>query len=276
MNLVSSAATCPRSSGVRPPYLCRVILRLCLAGSIALTAVLSQALAQVSVLTANGDNNRTNANLHESHLKPQNVRPGSFGKLGSFPADGQIYAQPLYVNNLVFPDGVAHNVLFIATMHNTVYAYDADVPSAAGLLWQVNLGQPFPTALWNAPYTDISPEVGILGTGAIDLGASVLYVVAETLQNGAAMFSLHALDLLTGAERMNGPVAIAAQVSGSGAGSVGGVIQFDPGQHLQRPGLLLSNGAVYVAFGSHMDQSPWHGWVMSYDASDLTAQLGVS
>jgi hypothetical protein len=252
-----------------------VIVRLCLAGSIGLAAVASQALAQVSVLTANGDNNRTNANLHESHLAPQNVRPGSFGKLGSFPADGQIYAQPLYVNNLVFPDGAAHNVLFTATMHNTVYAYDADVPSGAGLLWQVNLGQPFATALWNAPYTDISPEVGILGTGAIDLGAGVLYIVAETLQNGGAMFSLHALDLHTGVERMNGPVAIAAQVSGSGAGSVGGVIQFDPGQHLQRPGLLLSNGAVYVAFGSHMDQSPWHGWVMSYDASDLTAQRGV-
>jgi hypothetical protein len=240
-----------------------------------LAASSGEILAQVSVLTANGDNNRTNANLNESHLTPQNVRPGSFGKLGSFPADGQIYAQPLYVSNLQFPNGAARNVLFMTTMHNTVYAYDADMPSAAGLLWQVNLGQPFPSAQWNAPYTDISPEVGILGTGAIDLNAGVLYVVAETLQNGAAAFSLHALDLLTGAERMNGPVAITAQLSGSGAGSVGGVISFDPGQHLQRPGLLLSNSAVYVAFGSHMDQSPWHGWVMSYKASDLTTQLGV-
>jgi hypothetical protein len=231
--------------------------------------------AQVSVLTANGDNNRTNANLSESHLTPQNVRPGSFGKLGSFPADGRVYAQALYVSNLLFPNGGARNVLFIATMHNTVYAYDADIPSAAGLLWQVNLGQSFPTAFWNAPYKDISPEVGILGTGAIDVNSGVLYVVAETLQNGAAVFSLHALDLLTGAERMNGPAAVTAQVIGSGAGSVGGVMRFDPNQHLQRPGLLLSNNAVYVAFGSHMDQSPWHGWVMSYNASDLTKQLGV-
>jgi hypothetical protein len=231
--------------------------------------------AQVSVLTANGDNNRTNANLSESRLTPQNVRPGSFGKLGSFPADGQIFAQPLYVSSLRFPDGATRNVLFITTMHNTVYAYDAETPSAAGLLWHVNLGPSFPVAKWNAPYTDISPEVGILGTGAIDPDAGVLYVVAETLKNGAALFSLHALDLLTGAERMNGPVAITAQVSGSGAGSVGGVMAFNPGQQLQRPGLLLSNTAVYVGFGSHMDQQPWHGWVMSYDASDLTRQLGV-
>jgi len=275
MNRTLLAGIYPHRARVRPPYLWIATLRLCLAGLAALAASPDQILAQVSVLTANGDNNRTNANLHESHLTPQNVRPNSFGKLGAFPADGQIYAQPLYVSNLLFPNGAAHNVLFITTMHNTVYAYDADMPSAGGLLWQVNLGQPFPTTLWNAPYTDISPEIGILGTGAIDLDSGVLYVVAETLQNGAALFSLHALDLRTGAERMNGPVAITAQGSGSGAGSLGGVIPFDPGQHMQRPGLLLSNGAVYVAFGSHMDQSPWHGWVMSYDASDLTAQRGV-
>jgi hypothetical protein len=275
VNLASLADAYLHSSFGRPPNLSCVIFRICLAGSIALAAAASQALAQISVLTANGDNNRTNANLHEMHLTPQNVRPGSFGKLGSFPADGEIYSQPLYVSNLVFPNGTAHNVLFITTMHNTVYAYDADMPSAAGLLWQVNLGQPFPTSSWNAPYTDISPEVGILATGTIDLNAGVLYVVAETLQDGAAVFSLHALDLLSGAERINGPVIITAQASGSGAGSVGGVTPFDPHQHLQRPGLLLSNGAVYVAFGSHMDQSPWHGWVMTYDASDLSAQRGV-
>jgi hypothetical protein len=256
-------------------YPCHPILRLYLAGVIGLVSSSGQIPAQVSILTANGDNNRTNANLHESHLTRRNVRPGVFGKLGSFPVDGQIHAQPLYVSNLPFPNGATRNVLFITTLHNTVYAYDADMPSAAGLIWQVNLGESFPTAQWNAPYNDISPEVGILGTGAIDLNSGVLYVVSETLQNGAAAFSLHALDLLTGAERMNGPATITAQVSGSGAGSVGGVIRFDPGQHLQRPGLLLANNAVYVAFGSHMDQRPWHGWVMSYNTSDLTNQLGV-
>ena len=252
-----------------------MILRLCLVGLVGLAALPGRILAQVNVLTANGDNNRTNANLHESYLTPQSFGPQSFGKLGSFPVDGQIYAQPLYVSNLSFPNGTVHNVLFIATMHNTVYAYDADMPSIAGLFWQVNLGQPFPTSLWNAAYTDISPEVGILATGAIDLNAGVLYVVAESRQDSTAVFSLHALDLLRGTERMNGPVVITAQASGSGAGSVGGVTPFDPRQHLQRPGLLLCNGAVYVAFGSHMDQRPWHGWVMTYDASDLSAQRGV-
>src|SRR5215469_10920484 len=275
MNSTSLAVAYRHSCYVSRSYRCHTIVRIYLAGLIALAAVPGQLAAQVSILTANGDNNRTNANVHESHLNPREVRAGSFGKLGSFPVDGQIYAQPLYVSDLLFPDGGVHNVLFIATMHNTVYAYDADTPSAAGLLWQMNLGQPFPVAQWNAPYTDISPEVGILGTGAIDLNSGVLYEVAETLQNGAAVFSLHALDLLTGAERMNGPADITAQASGSGAGSVGGVMRFDPNQHLQRPGLLLSNNVVYVAFGSHMDQSPWHGWVMSYNASDVTKQLGV-
>jgi hypothetical protein len=253
----------------------RTIFRIYFAGLIPFAALPSQVVAQVSIPTANGDNYRTNSNLRENKLTPQNVQAGLFGKLGSFRVDGQIYAQPLYASNLVFPDGIARNVLLITTMHNSVYAYDADMPSAAGLLWQVNLGRAFPTSLWNASYTDISPEVGILGTGAIDLQAGVLYVVGETLEAGAAAFSLHALDLVTGVERMNGPAVITAAVSGSGAGSVGGVIQFDPGQHLQRPGLLLANNAVYVAFGSHMDQSPWHGWVMSYNASDLTATPGV-
>src|SRR6516225_1530474 len=110
MNPTSSADAYRHSHYVWPFYLCCFILRLCLAGLIALAASSGEILGQVSILTANGDNNRTNANLHESHLTPQNVRPGSFGKLGSFPADGQIYAQPLYVNNLQFSNGAAHNV----------------------------------------------------------------------------------------------------------------------------------------------------------------------
>jgi hypothetical protein len=231
--------------------------------------------AQVSILTANGDSNRTNANLNETQLTPQNVSPGNFGRVGSFSTDGQIFAQPLYVSNLAFPDGTAHNVLFIATMHNTVYAYDADLLSDAGLLWRANLGPSFPTSLWKSSYSDVGPEAGILGTGAIDVPAGVLYVVSETLQNGGAAFYLHALDLVTGAERMNGPAVITAVVSGNAVDSLNGQISFDPIQHIQRPGLLLANSSVYVAFGSHMDQHPWHGWIMSYNTSDLTAQQGV-
>jgi hypothetical protein len=260
---------------LRTIYVCYAVLSAGIAALLLRGAVPGRSLTPVSILTANGDNYRTNANLHETQLTPENVGPASFGKLGSFSTDGQVYAQPLYVSNLIFPGGTRHNVLFIATMHNSVYAYDADALSDSGLLWSVNLGPSFPSSLWKATYFDISPEAGILGTGTIDLAAGVLYVVAETLQNGIAVFDLHALDLVTGAERMNGPVAIQAGVSGSGSGSRGGQVLFDPVQHLQRPGLLLANNAVYVGFGSHMDQIPWHGWVMSYAASDLTVQRGL-
>jgi len=252
-----------------------ILARVSLTMFLAQAAVPHQILAQVSITTANSDNYRTNANLQEAQLTLQTVRPGLFGKIGYFPADGQVYAQPLLVSNLVLPDGTVRDVVFVATMHNTVYAYDAQVPSSAGLLWKVNLGPAFPVSLWNSHYTDVSPEVGVLGTGAIDLTSRVLYVASETVQNGAAAFYLHALDLATGVERMNGPVAIGGTLSGSGTGSVAGTLVFDPQQHIQRPGLLVVNHSVYVAFGSHMDQSPWHGWIMSYDVSDLTIQRGV-
>src|SRR5262249_27733524 len=160
-------------------------------------------------------------------LTPQNVLPGQFGKIGFFPTDGQVYAQPLYISKLSFPDGTQHDVLYVATMHNSVYAYDADRLSGDGLLWQVNLGPSFPPTLWNDTYTDISPEAGILSTGAIDQNAGVLYVVAQTLQDGAAVFSLHALDLRNGAERMNGPAVIAASASGPA-----GQVVFDPNEHI--------------------------------------------
>ena len=234
------------------------------------------AFAQVNVLTANGDNNRTSANLKETQLRPATVAPGSFGKLGSFPVDGQVYAQPLYVSSLRMPDGSAHNVLFIFTMHNSVFAFDADTPSAAGLLWQASLGSSVPASMLFTKYSDIWPEIGILSTGAIDLQHGVLYAVAETLVNGSPVFYLHALDVTTGQETMNGPVAIAASVPGIGGGSTASqMISFDPGQQMQRSGLLLANNAVYVAFGAHADESPWHGWVISYDFADLTQQTGV-
>ena len=124
---------------------------------------------------------------------------------------------------------------------------------------------PSPT-LFGTPYSDIANEVGILGTGAIDSDRGVLFLVADTLKNGKPAYFLHALDLTSGQERLNGPVEIQAQSSG---------VAFAPQQHLQRPGLLLANGFIYIAFGSHADQSPWHGWIVSYDASDLTQQNGV-
>lgn len=231
--------------------------------------------AQVNVFTGNYDNSRSNANLQETQLTPASVGPGSFGKVGSLPVDGQVYAQPLYVNSLSLLGRGPHDVVYIATEHNSVYAYDADTVVPPILYWHVNLGVSVPADVIQSGYQDVAPEVGILGTGAIDPTTGTLYVVAETLQNGAPIFQLHALDLTTGAERMNGPVTITAKCPGHGYGSDGTNVIFDPAMHIQRPGLLLANGMIYIAFGSHADFGGWHGWVMAYNAGDVRSQTGV-
>ncbi len=168
------------------------------------------------------------------------------------------------------------NVLFVSTMHNSVYAFDADSVAPAAPLWQVHLGPSVPVSLVFGQYGDIANELGILSTGAIDLQRSVLYVVAEVLQGGKPAFYLHGLDLATGNERLNGPVALGGSVPGNGSGSLtDGTVPFDPMQHIQRPGLLVANGTISIGFGSHGDQAPFHGWIFSYDASDLSKQIGV-
>jgi hypothetical protein len=232
--------------------------------------------AQTNVLTANYGNDRSNANLQETALNNANVAPGSFAKLGSFPVDGQIYAQPLYVSGLLIPTRGLYNVVYTVTQHNSVYAYDADSAAAPNLLWHVNFGPSVPVTTFGADYADIAPEVGILSTPVIDLNRGAIYVTAATLEKGSIVYRLHALDLLTGAEKFNGPAVISGSVKGTGVGGVdGGKIPFDPLWHIQRPGLLLANNAVYVAFGSHGDAGPWHGWMVSYNASDLSKQSAL-
>ena len=225
--------------------------------------------AQVNILTANGNNERTNANLQEFQLTPATVTPANFGKIGSYQVDGQLYAQPLYVSGVSIPGAGTRNLLIVASMHNSVYAFDADAMPQVNNpapLWHINLGTPVPSSLLFGPYGDIANETGILSTGAIDLARGVVYMVSDTLRQGAPVFTLHALDLATGAESLNGPVVIAASSGG---------VAFNALQHLQRPGLLLANGSVYLSFGSHGDQAPWHGWLIAYDAGDLTRQSGV-
>ena len=233
----------------------------------------SAASGQVSVLTANYDNNRTNSNTRETLLNPQTVNSSSFGKVGTFPVDGQIYAQPLYVPGVKI-SGATHNVVYIATMHNSVYAIDADSPQSTKPLWTVNLGPPVLSSVFN--FTDILPEVGILSTPAIDPARGVIYVVADTLQSGVPAFFLHALSLVDGTEQLNGPVQITAMVAGNGAGTDGnGNVVLDPIFHLQRPGLALSNGQLYIMFGSHADTGYWHGWILGYDAGNVQNQTVV-
>ena len=252
--------------------------------SLAVLILNVSAWAQVNVLTQHNDNARTGANLNETILNTSNVRPGRFGKLFSRAVDGQIYTQPLYVSNLTMPDGSTHNVVYLATQHDSVYAFDADDPDQSAPLWKVNLGSAnvtpnadfgcTPAQCPFGPYHDLFPEVGITGTPVIDLSTQTLYVVAFTKELGAFHQRLHALDITTGAEKFGAPVEISGSVPGTGDGSVNGQITFDPKQHLQRPALLLSNGVIYVAFASHADYNPYHGWVFAYDPATLS-QLGI-
>jgi len=205
--------------------------------------------SQTNVVTANYNNQRTNANVTETILKPSNVGNGGFTKLGSFNVIGQIYAQPLYVGGVQILGKGATNAVFVATMNNNVYALDADNPTAASPLWRVHLGDPVPAAKF-PDFTDISPEVGILSTPVIDVARQAIYVVADNFENGAPVFRLHALSLADGHEILSGPVAIAASVAGAGAGTVNGTVYFDASWQLQRPGLALANDTIYIGFGA--------------------------
>src|SRR5437660_286516 len=177
----------------------------------------SPAQVPVNVLTANYDNDRTNANLQETILTQSNVKTGSFGKIGTFPVDGAIFAQSLYASGVQIAGKGTCNVVFVATMRNSVYAINADTPQSTIPLWQVNLGPAVPSSVLN--FTDILPEVGILSTPVIDLSLTTMYVVSDTLESGVPVFRIHALSLADGHEMMNGPTAVAATVPGKGAGS---------------------------------------------------------
>src|SRR5271167_464087 len=193
--------------------------------------------SQVSVLTQHNDNARTGQNLSETTLNTSNVNQTSFGKLFYRTVDGFIYAQPLYVPGLTI-QGTTHNVVYVATQHNSVYAFDADDPNAPAPLWQVNLGTPVPsqdiciitgdTNPGDCPYYDISPEIGITSTPVIDPVAGIIYVVSRTknTSNGTYHDYIHALNLTTGAEELGGPVEITGQVNGTGTGSSGGIVAF--------------------------------------------------
>jgi uncharacterized protein (TIGR03437 family) len=234
----------------------------------------SSVVAQTNLATANYGNSRANTNLNETILTRAAVSGGAFGKVGGFPVDGQIYAQPLYVSGLQFTGQGTKNVVFVATMNDSIYALDADAPGSATPLWQVSLGNAVPSAA--IPYLDdVNPQVGILSTPAIDVNGQVIYVVAETFEGGAPVFRLHGLSLLDGHEMQNGPALIAGSISGTGSAAENGVINFDPFWHLQRPGLALSNGTIYVAFGSHSDAGDYHGWLMAYNAANLQQQIAV-
>jgi len=225
----------------------------------------------VNVLTQHNNNLRTGANLNEYVLTTSNVNTGQFGKLFVRAVDGAMYAQPLYVHNLTISNKT-RNVVYVCTEHDSVYAFDADDPAGSNALWQVSLGASVPSADLNN-CTDLQPEVGITGTPVIDPASKTLYVEAKTLESGNYIHRLHALDLISGAEKFNAPVVIQAAVSGTGDGS--NTVSFLPQHEFNRPGLLLLSNVVYIAFGSHCDWAPYHGWLLGYNASNVQQQVSA-
>jgi len=227
--------------------------------------------AQTNILTQRGDNKRTGANTSERILTTSNVNVTGFGKLYSYPVDGQVYAQPLYVSGLNVAGKGKRNVLFVTTQHNTIYAYDAD--SLTAPLWQANLGPscPLPDANFDVygPYHDIKVEIGTMSTPVIDITTNTLYAVAFSKENGVFYHKLYALDIATGNFKLNSPVTLQASIAGTGAGSTNGVVTFDSKRELQRTALVLSNGVIYIMFASYADIDPYHGWILGYNASNL-------
>jgi hypothetical protein len=232
-------------------------------------------LLSVNVLTYHNDIGRTGQNLAETVLTPANVNAAGFGKLFTDPVDGAVYAQPLYVSGVAVPGQGTFNLLFVATEHDSVYAFNADVPGPA--LWHdrfINPGAGV-TTVSSADLISgaIGPEVGITGTPVIDPRTNTLYVVAFTKEVSGTTTTyvqrLHALDLATGAEKLGGPVVIQASVPGSGQGSSGAMVSFNAFKQNQRPGLLLEGGVVWIAWASFDDHEPYHGWVIGYSAQTL-------
>src|SRR5580765_5783086 len=230
--------------------------------------------SQRNVLTQHNDNNRTGWNNQETILNTSNVRPGSFGKIFTRTVDDQIYAQPLVMSNINIPGQGIKNIVFVATVNNTVYAFDADSAAVNSPYWQVTLtpaGTRPPrntdmTGACGGNYKDFSGNMGIVGTPVIDSTTATLYVVSRDVGINSFSFEqwLHALDIKTGAEKANSPRLITAAITANGAGSVGGQIQFDPQRQNQRSALLLLNDKLFIAWSSHCDWGPYHGWVMGY------------
>jgi len=231
----------------------------------------------ISVLTQHNDNTRAGLNSQETVLTTSNVNSQRFGKLYTLTVDDQVYAQPLVVGNLPISNG-AHNVVFIATVNNTVYAYDGDNGS---LYWNKNytvsgMRPPKNTDMnsgWCTPYLNFTTNVGIAGTPVIDSAGQTMYFVARSTDGVNFLQYLHAVNIITGAEQAGSPVQITASVPGTGDGSKNGVLNFDQLRSNQRQGLTLVNGVVYITFAGHCDWNPYHGWILGYNSKTLQQQI---
>jgi uncharacterized repeat protein (TIGR03806 family) len=241
----------------------------------------------VSMTTYHYDNTRQGADTNETWLTPGDVNTNTFGKLFSYDLDGYVYAEPLIITNVTIPGQGVHNVVYVATEHDSIYALDADgnAGTNGGVLWHTNVGlsaicatAPFGYRYSGGGYTDIVPEVGMTGTPVIDPTTGTLYVDAFTRDIDGNVTNyvhrLHALDVTTGNERSYSPVIVAGSVPGTGVGSVDGVQTFSAVQHGARPALCLVNGIVIASYASYADTDPYHGWMFAYNATNF-ARIGV-
>jgi hypothetical protein len=222
---------------------------------------------QVQVLTEHNDASRSGANTQETYLTTTNVNFNTFGKLFTEAVDGFIVGQPLFVPGVQFHDGSTHNVVYVATQHDGVFAFDGDREQAP--LWTTSFINPS-AGITTVPISDYGcagtafTEIGVVSTPVIDATAGTIFILAKTLENGAYIYRLHALSLTTGADVVP-PAVISASVS-----SNSGTVQFDPAIQMQRPGLLLENGAIYIGFGSNgCDTYAFRGWLLAYDETTL-------
>jgi hypothetical protein len=233
------------------------------------TLTVTTTAAPVDVVTYQYDNGRDGANQAETTLTPANVNSTTFGKLGFYSVDGLVDAQPLYLSQVSIPSKGTHNVLYVVTEHDSVFAFDADTGAT---LWQVSLLGAGETTSDPRSCSQVSPEIGITSTPVIDRSngpSGALYAVAMSKNASNYFQRVHALDLTTGAELFGGPVAVQATFPGTGAASQNSNVTFDPKQYKERAGLLLSNGVLYTMWASHCDIAPYTGWILGYDALTL-------
>jgi hypothetical protein len=232
--------------------------------------------SSVDVTTYHYDNGRSGQNLNETTLTLVNVNSTTFGKKGEFSVDGKVDAQPLYLSQVAI-GGQKKNVLYVATEHGSVYAFDADSinGTTSTFLWKTSTLGSGETTSDNRGCGQVSPEIGITSTPVIDRTRNAIYVVAMSKNSSGNYFQrLHALNLSTGAELFSGPQTITATYPGTGDNSSGGNVIFDPKQYKERPGLLQVNGTIYTTWSSHCDARPYTSWVMAFSA-DTLAQTSV-
>ena len=244
--------------------------------SATLTVNAGTATSSVDVITYHYDNGRSGMNLNETTLTPANVNSTQFGKKGEFIVDGKVDAQPLYLSQVTI-NGQTKNVLYVATEHGSVYAFDADSinGTTSAFLWKTTTLGSGEITSDNRGCGQVSPEIGITATPVIDRARNAIYVVAMSKNASGSYFQrLHALNLSTGAELFSGPQTITATYPGTGDNSSGGNVVFDPKQYKERPGLLQINGTIYTTWSSHCDIRPYTSWVMAFSA-DTLAQTSV-